>query len=334
MKSDIFLNKKFTILALLLLILPIGMVNAAGDTSIVVQPSKIEVTASPGQKLARSFSIINRSNFSVRFKVIVRDYKQISENGQLQFYDATNEPATTWLVPQYLEVGLKPLETKDVGFVVNVPQNFSGGGHYGAILLQSIDNSQNLTANNFGALVLLTVTGSNIKTTAVARTINFWTSGIQSGNPVDFSFKIQNSGNTHFDSTGQLVLKNWLGKTIGTFSVGQLTVYPNTMRDFKWRWNGTPHFGLYRAEIYLSDSSANQNFKLVDGEWFIIFPWQIFLSVLLASAVVFTLVKYRKIIFSRNFSKWVEKETKIRIRDLSEGVSAIVPAPMKNIFKQ
>jgi len=302
------MKKYYTAVLFLFIFLPINLnllapktVQAAtSDTSVIIQPSQIEITASPDQKLARKFSIINRSNFYVKLKLIVKDYKQVSNTGKIQFYDAKMEPASSWLIPQYLEIGLKPLETRDVGLVVSVPKDFSGGGHYGAILFQSADNSSNVNTADFGELVLMTVTGSGIKTTAIIKSFSLWTAGMfQQGNPVDFNFKMQNSGNTHFDAQGKLVLQDWLGKTIGSYNVGQLTVYPGTNRLFVWRWNGTPSFGIYKASVLLSDPSLNNQFRTVDGLWFVIFPWTAALSILLLVAVIFMVVKLRKKILSR-----------------------------------
>lgn len=285
------------------------------DTSVVIQPSKIEVTASPDQKLARSFSVINRSNYYVNLKLTVKDYRQVSEDGKLQFYDASKEQAALWLVPQYLQIGLKPLETKTVGIVINVPKDFSGGGHYGAILFQPAVNSNNVNVNNgFGELVLLTVTGSNIKSSTVVKSASFWTGFMQQGNPVDFNFKMQNTGNTHFDTQGKLVLKDWLGKEIGNYNIGNLTVYPKTSRLFKWRWNGTPYFGIYKAEVMVSGPASNNKFQTIDGAWFIIFPWQITLFVLLLAGAVFAVVRYRGRIFSGDLYKWVPKVPKKNVK--------------------
>lgn len=295
------MKNKFLFAILLFIFLAPSVHAQTADTSIVIQPSTTEITVSPNQKIAKTFSIINRSNFSVTLNLVVKDYRQVSQNGKLEFYDATSQQASTWLIPQFLQIGLKPLETKDIGFVVSVPKDFSGGGHYGAIVFQPADNnSVNVnTANNFGELVLLTVTGSNVKSAATIKSVNLSTGSIQPGNSVDFNFKMQNTGNTQFDTQGKLVLKDWLGKEIGNYNVGQLIVYPGTSRLFQWRWNGVPAMGLYNASVMLTNPGISNKFNSVDGIWFIIFPWQAFLAILLAMGLVFVLVKYRKEIFLR-----------------------------------
>ena len=284
---------------------------AASDTSVVIQPSTTNVTASPDQKLAKSFSIINRSNYPVNLRLVVKDYKQISENGKLQFYDAKSESAATWLVPQYLQISLKPLETKDIGFVVNVPKNFSGGGHYGAIIFQPVDQSSNIVTSNFGESVLLTVTGSTVKASAIVRSVNLSTGFLQQGNPVDFSFKMQNTGNTQFETQGELVLTDWLGHQIGSYNVGQLTVYPKTTRLFQWRWNGTPLIGIYQASVLLSTTGSNNKLSPVDGMWFVLFPWEAVLAILVACIIIFVAVKY--LVSKKIWSKFSRQKIKLII---------------------
>lgn len=280
------------------------LIKAATDTSIITQPSSIEISASPGQKLARTFSVINRSNYYVKFKVVVKDYRQSSENGNLEFYDNKIDPASEWLIPQYLEIGLKPLESKDVGIVVNIPKEFGGGGHYGAVLFQS-EGGAAVDNNNFGTLVLLNITGANIAPSAIAKTVSFGTTPFQQGNPVDFKFRVQNVGNTHFETQGKLVLKNWLGKEIGNYNIGQMTIYPKTVRLFTWRWNSTSRLGIYKAEVWLADSSNKS--KLADGAWFILFPWPVALISLAAIALLMIFVRFRKYILSRRLYKWVSE---------------------------
>jgi hypothetical protein len=315
------MKTKIIILALLFIFLPVNLnflvpasvqAQAVSDTSIVIQPSKTEVTASLDQKLARSFSIINRSNFSVNLKLVVKDYKQISSDGKLQFFDAAKEPAATWIIPQYVQIGLRPLETKQISFVVSVPKDFSSGGHYGAILFEPVGgNANNINMSNFGELVLLTATSNTMKTTAIVKSVNFWTGMFQQGNPVDFNFTMQNTGNTHFDAQAKLVLTNWLGKEIGNYNIGSLTVYPKTSRLFQWRWSGTPMFGIYKADVLIANGALNNKFTSVDGKWFILFPWPIASIIFLASVLVFAAVKYRKNILAFRLSKWIKIERKI-----------------------
>jgi hypothetical protein len=295
----------------------LAMAATSSDTSVVLQPPKIMVTASPGQKISRRFSIINRSNYPLTLKLVVKDYRQISEDGKIEFYDAQTEPASSWIVPEYLQIGLKPLETKEIGIVINVPNDFTGGGHYGSVLFQSVEGSQSL-GDNFGELVLLTVTGNDMKVAATAKTIGFGTGIFQTGNPVDFNFKMQNVGNTHFTSQGRLVVKDWLGKEIGSYNVGNVVVYPGTSRLFRWQWTNTPSFGLYKAEVWLSDaSSSNPGLKLIDGRWFILFPWQWAVGILLALLAVFVLVKSRKAIKNSKFMHWRAKDNKVKIKNLN-----------------
>lgn len=280
--------------------------GASADTSIVLQPSKTEVKASPGQKLSRTFSVINRSNYYVRLKLVVKDFRQASDDGRLEFYDEKSESAATWLIPEFLEIGLKPLSTKDISFVVSVPKDLSAGGHYGAIMFQPADapQGQAISANSFGELVLLTVAANDLKTTAIAKTSGFGTSPFQQGEPVDFSFKIENSGNTHFTTQGRLVVKDWLGKEVGNFDAGQLIVYPNTSRVFKWRWTETPVMGIYRANLMLSDPDYpnTQKQKLIDGAWFILLPWQILVGFLAVIAALFLALKYRKNLYLKKIN--------------------------------
>ncbi len=264
------------------------------DSSIIVQPSKIEITASPGQKISKTFLIINRSNFYVSYKVIEKSFRQSSTDGKLEFYDSITEKASDWLVPQYLQISLKPLESKEIGLVISVPENFPGGGHYGSIIFQPVNQSVNNSQNNFGALIMLTVTDGNTKSTAIGNIMSFSAGGLNQGNNVKFSFNIQNTGNTHFDALGKLAIWNIFGQKVGDYDAGQLTVFPGTSRIFKWQWGDAPKFGIYKAEILLADDPKTLNYKSVQSAWFIILPWQLSLLIIFAVLTVYLILKNLK----------------------------------------
>ena len=70
-------------------------------------------------------------------KLFVKNYKAASKNGDIEFTDGqTGFEMKDWIIPEFLEINLKPFETKTINFIIRVPENAKSGGNYGAIVFE------------------------------------------------------------------------------------------------------------------------------------------------------------------------------------------------------
>lgn len=277
---------------------------SASDTALVAQPARFEIEAQPGEKLKRSALIINRSNNIVKLKISIKDFLISGKEGKIELYDSATEKAKDWIIPQFLEISLLPLQTKKIDFIVAVPQDISAGGHYGSIVFEP-EGSLN-TNNNFGVLVLLTVLKEG---TATGASINKISSGIfQDKDPINLSLSVTSLGNTHFTANGNIIFKDLFGRETANFNLGKLIVYPTNTRQFDFEWKNHSGFGIYRAQANLTNTTQKDQ-TLSASTWFFVSPISlpllttIFLLLLILGGAIFTIKKFGTIgIINRYFA--------------------------------
>jgi hypothetical protein len=288
-------------------------VEAASTKPLTVSPGKIEISGMPGQKIKSSFVLSNGGNLPVRMKLSVKNFRQSDEKGTIDFYnsaDASSDDASVVdmgkvLIPEFLEIGLKPGELKQVNFIVSIPDNIKSGGYYGAILFESANDQSIGPKNSFGGLVLLTVLGGEGQAAAGFEASNFRADKIQQKGPARFSLAVNNPGNTHIDATGVISIKNWRNKEIASFDIGSQPVYPGEKRIFNWSWNKKPNFGFYRIEAQIAPL-GHEDQKFSGTTWFFAFPWALLPTSLVVAGMVIVagfLFLGRKKIFPLRFAR-------------------------------
>lgn len=281
--------------------------RAAETKSLVVQPAAIEIKGQPKDNIKKSFTIINRGDLPVRLKLVPKDFRVVDEKGTIEVYEKSDQSMKDWLIPEFLEIYLKPLQTKDIQFIVAIPDNASAGGHFGAITFEPADSSSLAQKGNFGILVLTTVTAPGTQVFTGGKIVNFSSAIFQEGNPIKFNLTMHDLGNTNFTTQGTITIKNWRGKEIAKFDTGQMYTYPGINRRFVWQWTNTPSFGFYRAEVSLTNSNKNSQ-QFSQGYWFFVFPWKEAVGTMLGlAAALFVLASWRDKIFSRGIAKKIRQ---------------------------
>lgn len=294
--------------------------EAANAKPLAVSPGKVEISGMPEQKIKSSFVLSNGGSLPVRMKLAVKNFRQSDEKGILDFYNGADILSGDTgaidmgkvLIPEFLEIGLKPGETKQVNFIVSIPDNIKSGGYYGSILFEPANDQSVGPKNSFGGLVLLTVLGGEGQAAAGFEASDFRADKFQQKGPARFSLTIDNPGNTHINATGVVSIKNWRNKEVASFDIGSQPVYPGMERIFNWSWNKKPNFGFYRIETSIAPL-GHEDQKFAGTTWFFAFPWPLlptFFAVVGAAFLAgFIFFGRRKFFFSR-FSQGKEGSQK------------------------
>jgi hypothetical protein len=266
----------------------------AADKTIAIEPAVIEMKGQPGENIKKQFMIINRGNLSVRLKLRVSDFKVKDNNKKIEFYDQGEQSMKNWLLPEFLEIYVKPFETKNIRFIAAIPENINSGSHLGAILFEPVSGNGDFA----GLPILLNVLGGQSQATGGGKIENFNVSIIQSDS-LKFGVRLANLGNTYLKAQGTILLKDWRGRTIADLKTSEKVVYPDNTGLINWKW-GDPSLkiGVYKAEIELANSQ-NKNNKFSASAWFVVFPWRTFLWWFVGAAVVFAVfLAFRKKIYA------------------------------------
>ena len=257
-------------------------------SAVTVLPAKTDISVKPGDKIRNSLMLVNSSSSPISLKVGIKDIRTIDANGKIDFYDANGQSAAkNWLVPQYTIVGLAPLSSLKMDYIVAVPKDMPGRGYAGAILFQLYDPAKKIAGGNvFGSAVAINVMAKGITTGGDLG--KFTTPVFQYAGPAQIGFKINNPSNSNISLSGKVILSDMAGRQISEFPLDKLDVYPESSKLFSFSINNSSLLGPYKAEIQLKNIDSSV--------WFIFLPWQkMLLGFLILLAVIFVAAVLTKV---------------------------------------
>lgn len=293
---------------------PVVNAQQAGS-GLQLSPTRSEITANAGEQKTFSIMLKNITPGELTAKAELNDFESDNTTGNPKIIvDATQRtPYSLSSMLQGLKnVDLKPGETKELKFTVNVPGNASPGAYYGAVRYSVVpkgtSSAERQIALNASVahLVFVEVPGN------VVQQIKVESLKVQkkNGKPGTFFFSkpeeaalaVHNMGNGFSRPFGRVVIKNGFGKEVHSYDVNngeqRGLVLPNSSRTFVNEIGGIKIPGKYSATASVAYGNGGEvvNFKSTFWYmpvWFII---ALFVFVLVIAGGVFFLYKKR---FSR-----------------------------------
>lgn len=275
------MHKKPNLLAIALvfiLIFPLFLTHASAQVGLSLFPIKFRVTIDPGKSYSDTVTVVNPNNYPIGIKPEVENISG-GDEGSVDLID-TDIPhgVSQWIQIDKTQFDLAPQERKQVHFTIVVPANGEPGGHYGAILFRGVPpagGAQNGVgiSGRIGSVVLVEVSG---KTTKTGKLTNFTGPSYISHGPVEFSFVVQNTGNTHFDPQGTVTATGPFIKDT-KIPYEPRIIFPGRERTFKALWDVKYLFGPITVTAAINMPDGGAEVKTVS---FFAFPWQEALAVL------------------------------------------------------
>lgn len=223
----------------------------ANAADINVNPEKIGLTVSPGQKIKGKFNVINNGKDVVRLSVLVNDFKLKDESGKLYYYTG-KAGLGQWLIPEFLEIGLKPGQKKEINYIISAPKEIASGGYNGALLLKTSNDPKPF---NTGMLVMVNVVKSSED--LQMKKLNILDFYIDNDS---LKLRLENGNKINLLAKGTIDIKDWRNKKIDD-SQSSLIVYPNSRQIFSWVWKKNIPPGLYLASIKLDQANEKAESK-------------------------------------------------------------------------
>jgi hypothetical protein len=286
---------------------------------VTVSPVFFDLSANPGDSLSNKVKLRNNTTSPLPIKIVVE--KMTGDvNGDLTLREDANDTSLSWIKFTSTTFVAKPLEWTDIPFTIDVAKD-AAYGYYFAISFTQDNNSpiKRTGATITGAAavpILLNVKkeGAKINGQLVSVTTD---SAFYEYPPIKFSAIFENTGNVHIRPTGNIFIKDWLGRQIAVLDLNpnQATVLPNIKKNLEASWddsfitvepkmeagqvkldkNGKPetslkfHFdkildlriGRYIATalVVISTNTKDIPFEMQTSFW--IFPWKVVLGALL-----------------------------------------------------
>lgn len=289
---------------------------------VTVSPTFIELSAKPGATVTQQVKLRNNTDREIK---VIPEVKIMGgdEQGGLTIKE-TKEEHLSWILLDSEEISLKPREWSTVNFSINIPED-AAYGYYWALSFTSGDTkvttqTGTTLAASLAVPVLLSVQKDGAKTEG--KFLEFKSdSSFYEFPPITFTTQFQNSGNVHIRPQGNVFIKDFLGRTVGTLTINesQGSILPTLNRSFETSWNdgfityetkmkdgievigsdGKPeremkiHYqklldlriGKYTATALMLVSGAERDYTYEKTISFFVFPWKVVL--VLIAIVIF-----------------------------------------------
>jgi hypothetical protein len=301
------------VFTLVLVASPCFSVAQESDSSsgLTISPPIKEINLEPGKTYQEKIKVNNPTKNLVEVFPVARNFSASENETGIPTIETPSEEATyglaSWISFSQSKLALTSEQEAEFNYTINVPLDAEPGGHYGAVLFASeppkIDAGETRVslASMVGSLILAKVAGdakegARIKEFSTSKRVYFST-------PVDFTLRIENTGNIHFKPQGDIVVKNW-GKISETVDINSKkgNVLPKSVRNFSetdkkgetsLAFKGSKFsFGKFTADLVVVYGSNDQSLTGKVSFWII--PWWLIVTFSVITIVLITLLILRK----------------------------------------
>lgn len=211
--------------------------------ALTISPPLFDVSGNPGDVILQRIKVLNETAVPLRITIALNDFSSNGdEQGTPKFFapiTGVEMGLTNWLSLNKSDFTLKSKESRELPFAINIPKNATPGGYYGAIVLSSSAVNVNAgvgVGSQIASLILLRVNGvikeeARISSFLIERPF-------PDSLPVNFTVRLENTGNAHLKPSGEIIIRNMLGlvtKRIQFNSEGG-NILPQSARAYSSQW--------------------------------------------------------------------------------------------------
>jgi len=237
--------------------------------SLSVSPHTFELDVLPGEIRTEKIKIGNKSEVAIPITVKLVDFSAAEDSGEMLFDEALQDPSIAsrkWFEIENPNFILDVGETKEVQFLINVPEDAEPGGHYSVMLFEPqlpsfyFKEGQARAIPVIGVLFLFSVKtfvlepevqqkleivefspSKEERLIALENLISGLVGSIAQAaapviitekSPSNFILRIKNNDIYHIKPFGKVLIYNTFGKKVGETEVSQRTILPGKTRQF------------------------------------------------------------------------------------------------------
>ena len=266
--------------------------------NFVVGPMRFVAQMKPGEEKTFDFTILNKQGETIVLALSKEDFRGEPGTGFPQFFEYEGPfPATKWLFTEVDQLTLEHGQMATIAVLVKVPERADPGDHMAAVIVERVAQKK---AEGGGFQVkpriavqfIISVEGNTIRQAQVSSfsAARFWNWSL----PIDFSVLAHNRGTVHVAPSGTIDIRNFLGTTVDTITVGDWYVLRDSMSSRSFSWD--PHFalGYYTATLDIELLEEQEPISLTLA--FVVLP---LIPLLIVLAITFAASFLVQIFFSR-----------------------------------
>lgn len=278
----------------------------SADEKIVVTPAFQELTLEAGQTLQSGIEIKNETGTNQQFFVRSVSFQSLDTSGGVAFLgtDINNDnlPPAHFIILESQNLDVPAGETKTFPFQIRDAETVAPGGHYAALIFQSLpvsdeDSSEKIAVRQiFSSLIFLEKKGGEKKELQLKEIPSkrfLWAF------PKTTELSFTNTGNTHLvprgivqarDAFGRIGARSILNEASSFLLPGQERVFPVTLKYEPW----LP--GRYTLEVSYRYDGKEEMTEI--KEVFFLFPYRFMAIIGIVALLLIVLIK-KGLFFSR-----------------------------------
>lgn len=281
-------------------------VFAQDSVTLSITPPLIKNSMNPGDIWKSSVKVVNNNPDELTIYVEAVDFRGKQEDGVVEFLETPVKSTSTddigpflsqWIVLEEKEVVIPAFGSKEIPFIIDVPENASPGGHYAAILAgtkppaDGMNGSVIKVSSLLASLVLLNVKG-DIEERGIIREFSSDKSFYDNAN-INLTVRFENLGNVHLQPLGEIKIFAPFNKLKQSITINHNSefgnVLPQSIRKWNFNWTGEKNIlemGRYRADLILGYGEEGRQADNRSIYFWVIYPK----PVLIAFAVTFLII--------------------------------------------
>lgn len=256
----------------------------------------------PGDVITKTLRFFNDTPDEAQAGFGVRDFIY-EKNSLIYVEDRPNSfSVNKWTNLNVDTVKLQPKGYVDVKVTVKIPEEAEMGEHMALlegsfIPIAALDSQMKIKTEIAPVIyVLVTDKNGNINLDQKWDLLGTKKDVINGGH---FIFSVENKGNVHLESQGNMKITNIVTKKVIQKKIPRVNLLPNNKKDILVRWNIDDYIGIYKAEVTFS--MDGKKFEKINTTLFVI-PW---LLVGIVLTTVLILFLFTRMYIKRLKKKWL-----------------------------
>ncbi|MFA5854256.1 MAG: hypothetical protein WC866_04180 [Patescibacteria group bacterium] len=289
--------------------------------AMTISPPDFNLTVNPGDVIRDVLHVYNEDPYPVSLKPSLQNFTFRSDDetsGSPDFYPAdevrNGHELADWItIEDDKAFTIGSGERVNISFTMTVPNDAQPGGHFGAIHVGTLQESQKDDGAQIGvkaaasALIFVRVNGDTRDELAVQSF--FSNSRLYTRLPADFTIRLSNGGTTHLIPVGNIFINDTFGRQVASLEVNgsdKRRVLPGSIRRFEESWSRKRlpkttseyvqqwrnyAFGHYTATLVVNygDGGAQKLISSTTDFWVI--PWMVFVTILVVTTLLILLLR-------------------------------------------
>jgi len=247
---------------------------SAAPLPVSIDTLYLNVTASPGEHLTRSFKFWNGTDAFLPLHLEAADFAAQGEEGQIAVdgeEDAANS-LRTWVKPAIPDLYVAPKQEITLDFTIDVPTNADPGSHWGTLLSVTSPQSTGTgvgVQERLGFIIYVRVLGEARETLTLE---SLSLPRFAESPPIALEARFKNEGTVHEAPLGDIEVRNMFGWLVATATLPVRNVLPGAIRKSDISVGGGVWFGRYTVLLHATYGDAGSALSAERTIWVV--PWR------------------------------------------------------------